>query len=123
MGCQLKQQGLTLIEVMIAVLILSLVMVGVMLSSSQILRSTERLHDREMALWVLEAVAVDLQAGALGEVTVRSGFSGEQLMGNKTWQWTAKAQPFHGIIRVEISVREEGHTETNLSKPYYVSQR
>lgn len=121
MGSQLKQQGLTLIEVMVAIFILSLVMVGVILSSSQVLRSTVRLHDRVLALWVVEAVAVDLMSGVLGKVSAHSNFTGEQDMGKKTWHWVAKAEPFHDIIRVDIGIIEDGGTETVLSKPYYLS--
>lgn len=121
MGCQLKQEGLTLIEVMIAILILSLVMVGVLLSSSQVLRATARLHDRVLALWALEAVAVDLTSGVLGKVSSRSNFSGEQDMGKKTWHWVAKAEPYHGIIRFDIGILDDDNTETVLSKSFYVS--
>lgn len=121
MGCQLKQQGLTLIEVMVAIFILSIVMVGVVLSSSQVMRSTQRLHDRLMALWVSQAVGVELRSGALGKISIQMSISGEQQMGQKTWRWVGKAQPEEDIVRVVIDVFEEGHAESLLTQSYYVS--
>lgn len=122
MGCQLKQHGLTLIEVMIAVLILSLVMVGVTMSSSFMMRSMQRIQDRTLAMWVADLVEVDLNAGIWGVVNSHSSFAGDQVMGQKTWHWVAQAQPFNEIIRVDIGILEAGKTETILTKQAYVAQ-
>jgi type II secretion system protein I len=118
----LKQQGLTLIEVMVAVLILSLVMIGVIMSSGHVMRAVQKIHDRTLAVWVADAVDVELRSGVWGKVNEHTSVAGDQHMGQKTWHWIAQANPYHDIVRIDIGIFELGHKEPLISKQSYMAK-
>ena len=86
------ERGMTLIEVMIASLIISLVMVAAIVSASHSQRSGLRLTQKTHAQWVANNIAAEIRAGLHGEITPTGSFQGQQSMGHQNWFWRAKAQ-------------------------------
>lgn len=103
----MKQDGLTLIEVMIAMVILSLVMSAALVTSGHTLRVSERLHQKVLKSWTLEHIAVKLQSGQLGEISPHATWSGEQRMGHTTWLWEAQAEPVDGWVSINIKIDDQ----------------
>jgi general secretion pathway protein I len=100
-----KQQGMTLIEVMIAAAILALVMVAVMTVASHSQRSGAALLDKIHARWVAHNLDAEIRAGLHGNVTPTGSFQGNMSMGHDSWYWSAKARALsEEVIGLEINV-------------------
>ncbi len=63
--CHRLEAGLTLIEVLIALAIISIAMTAVMKTASQHIRSTSYLQHKTMAMWVGQSVINQARAGVL----------------------------------------------------------
>jgi general secretion pathway protein I len=102
-----KQQGMTLIEVMIAAAILALVMVAVMTVAGHTQRSAKTLLDKTHARWVVNNLDAELRAGLHGKITPTGSFQGNMTLGQQTWYWSAKGNALsEQVIGLEINVHE-----------------
>lgn len=107
MDARINQKGMTLVEVMVAAVILALVMIGVILSASHTQRSTLVLQQKTQATWVANNVSAELRAGLHGTLSSTGSFQGKMNLGTQAWYWSAKAQPLtEQVIELVISVHE-----------------
>jgi type II secretion system protein I len=111
------QQGMTLVEVMVAAVILALVMMGVMAVASHTQRTTLRLHEKTQASWVANSVAAEIRAGVHGKLTSTGGSQGRFSLGNHHWFWRAQAQGEEQgqVISLEITVHEDENSPVIVS--------
>jgi type II secretion system protein I len=106
-----NQQGMTLIEVMVATAILALVLLAVIAVASQSQRSSLHLMKRTEAGWVANNVAAEIRAGLHGLITPTGSFQGNYSLGDQSWYWQAKAHSEEErVIRLKISVHETEST-------------
>ena len=100
-----KQQGLTLIEVLIALAIIAIALTAIIKSTSQDIRGTTYLQDKTIAMWVGQNVINETRTGLLR-------LSGEEPVMQKTtmldrdWYWQASAipTPNHRIKKIRVRV-------------------
>src|SRR5688572_4407010 len=84
----LKQSGLTLIEVLIALAIISIAFTAILLSTSQNIRNTEYLQSKQTASWVSTAVINQVIAGIMAVPESEAMDGGTEILGRK-WFWKA----------------------------------
>lgn len=96
--------GFTLLEVLIAILLLSLSLTALVRLSGLEARSSAHLRDSTLAQWVA--------ANAIAEARLRDGFpavgrrDGEETMGGRRWRWvlTVAGTDEPSIRRLEVQV-------------------
>jgi general secretion pathway protein I len=97
--------GFTLIEVMVALVVIALGMIGVIQAVSQTASNSGYLRDKTVAHWVAmnQLTAVRLQKAAPGV----DKSSDEVEMAGRSWKWTMEVTqtPVETIRRIDISVR------------------
>jgi general secretion pathway protein I len=103
--------GFTLIEVLAALIIVSLGMLGVITAVSQTASNTTYLRDKSIAHWVamnrLTEARIQRNAPAIDKT------SDEVEMAGRRWRWTMEVAqtPVESIRRIDVSVRPSGADE------------
>lgn len=117
-----KQQGMTLIEVMVALLVVALALAAAIRSVDAGVVNIDYLKQRSIAQWVAMNYANELQ---LQLSTAKSNGQSEIEMAGQVWHVRSKANPTadSSILRVEISVKTDRDTESSLANMItYVSK-
>jgi len=102
---RIAQQGFTLIEVIVALVIIALGMLGVIQAVSQTAGNSGYLRDKTIAHWVgmnrLTEIRLQKSAPAIDKT------SDEVEMAGRRWKWTMNVTqtPVETIRRIDISVR------------------
>lgn len=103
--------GFTLLEVLVALIVVSLGMLGVIEAVSMVANNTGHLRDKTIAHWVaMNRLAEVRLAGAPPALDKTSG---EVEMAGRTWRWTMEVTQtaVETMRRIDISVREDGADE------------
>jgi len=110
------QQGFTLIEVLAALIIVSLGMLGVIEAVSQTASNGSYLRDKTLAHWVamnqLTKTRLEPQMPKVDET------SDEIEMADRRWRWTMKVTqtPLESVRRIDVSVRlADGDEKSSLA--------
>jgi general secretion pathway protein I len=109
----LKSLGLTLIEVLIALAILSIALLAVIKASSEHIRATRYLQQKTIALWVGQLVMNEVWAGLIVLPDAPAVLKQSTKMLNKDWHWqaskidTANKHISHILVQVFIKGQEE----------------
>ena len=100
--------GFTLIEVMVALVIVSLALAGIAASMGQMIDTANTMRDRTFASWIAQNQIAEMRlAGVIPEV----GESSDEVdYANTTWLWTADVSEtgVENLIKVEVSVSYAG---------------
>jgi general secretion pathway protein I len=108
-----KQSGFTLIEVLIALVILAIALIAVVKATDTNIHNLDYLRDKITAQWVADNVLANMQAGLLPtpQATAQRGAIN---MLDRLWYWQAKPeqQMNNTIKRINIAV-----TATPNGKP------
>lgn len=109
-----NEQGMTLIEVLVALLVVALALAAAIRSVDAGVVNTDYLKQRNIAHWVAMNHASELQ---LQLRTAESNDHYETEMAGQTWQIQSKAkQTADGsILRVEIDVKKDRDAESSLA--------
>jgi len=101
--------GFTLIEVLIALMILAIALTAVILASQNSIRTTNHLSNKLAAHWVAMNVLSRMQIGLLAPPTKENSSHGESQMLGKTFEWTAGIEQETSIYykRIFINVRKK----------------
>lgn len=100
-------KGFSLIEVLVALVVLSLVLGAVVKATGAHSRNEAYLEDRTLANWVAMNVLVERR---LANLFPNAGTQfGEEQMGRRQWYWRAliSETPEQDIRRVEVSVFQD----------------
>jgi general secretion pathway protein I len=105
----MKNKGFTLIEVLIALIILAIALTAAVFAVQTSIRNTDRIHDKLSAHWIAMNVISSMQVGLISPPT-DSVEDGESTMLNKTYTWTAgidqKSNGAYERIYVDVSLKE-----------------
>lgn len=93
-----NQKGFTLVEVLIALLIVSIAFSAILFSVNQNVRTELRLEEKIAATWVAEDVISRAQLGLL------KANNGVQSSLNKEWGWQLRTKSTQGAYVQEIEV-------------------
>jgi general secretion pathway protein I len=97
-------RGFTLLEVMVALVIISLALAGVAGSMGQMIDTANTMRDRTYASWIAQNKITELRlSGILPEVGETSG---EEDYANTTWIWSAEVSEtgIENLMKVDVSV-------------------
>jgi general secretion pathway protein I len=102
-----KARGFTLLEVLVALLVLALVMVALVRTAGLQAHALSHQRDSSLAMWVAATVAAELRLEGAPPVGRRQG---EMQMGPERWRWTADTSETDAerLRRIEISVGRLG---------------
>ncbi len=102
-----QSRGFTLIEVIVALVVVSLGMLGVITAVSQTASNSGYLRDKTLAHWIAMNRLTEVRLQKTAPAVDKS--SDEVEMGNRRWKWTMNVTqtPVETIRRIEITVRPE----------------
>lgn len=102
-----RPAGFTLIEVMVALMIVGIALPALMFQLGTQLDSTRVINDRTQAAWIAQNQLALLQLRqAAGEALPAGEWQGESATGARQWYWrrTAEPTPAPGVLRHTIRV-------------------
>jgi general secretion pathway protein I len=105
-------RGFTLIEVMVALAIISLSLTAVAAKMSRMIDTSNSMRERTYASWIAQNKITELRlANIIPEVTSTSG---EIDYANSTWSWRAVVSEsgVENLYRVDVSVAYAGSDDT-----------
>lgn len=105
-----QQQGFTLIEVMVALMIIGIALPALMFQLGTQLDGTQVINKRTQAAWVAQDQLALLQLRqAAGETLSAGEWQGEVLKGGRQWYWQRRAEstPAPGLLRHTIRVADD----------------
>jgi len=99
-----RQAGFTLVEVMVALSIVALSLLGIAASMNQMIDTANAMHERTYASWIAQNKIAELRLA--NEQIEVSTTSGEIDYANATWAWSADVSEtgIEGFFRVDVSV-------------------
>ena len=100
--------GFTLIEVMVALVIVSLALAGIAASMGQMIDTANTMRDRTFASWIAQNQIAEMRlAGVIPEVGETSG---DVDFANASWSWTADVSEtgVENLLKVEVTVSYAG---------------
>ena len=106
-----KDNGFTLLELLVALAILRIVALTVLNNNTNMIFNASYLRDKTFAHWVAMNKAAELRLD--GQFVVDDGEKGVSVMADRRWNWqvTGKATPDPYIQLVEIEVRPKTSEE------------
>ena len=102
-----KMRGFTLMEVLIALVILVIAMTTLIISSSDLTKNNSHLEDKGVASWVAANV---IAKARIGLISLGGNSShGTEKMANRQWQWTVNSFKTEdkNTLRIVVSVSAE----------------
>ena len=118
--CPLRYRAFTLVEVMVALAVVSVAVPALLLTLSQQLDGTRYLQDRVQAQWVAANRLAELRLVAAAKGTLQTGLiAGSEDMAGRVWYWwgEGEATQVPDFFRYEVTVSD---SEDGLSAPLYV---
>jgi general secretion pathway protein I len=103
--------GFTLIEVMVALVIVSLALAGVAASMGPMIDTANTMRDRTFASWIAQNKIAEMRlAGVIPKVGESNG---EVDYANTTWAWTAEVSEtgVENLLKVDVTVSYAGVDE------------
>lgn len=101
-----NNNGFTLIEVLIALAILSIALTAIIQSTSQHIRDTAYLQNKMIATWVAKQVMSEIHLGVIKISETSNSLEQETEMLGRQWQWKARltTTPNSHIKEVDVDV-------------------
>lgn len=111
----LKQAGLTLIEVLIALAIMGIALTAAIKATTQTTHSTAYLQDKIIATWVGENVLNEVATGVLKLSKEQQRTSFKTNMLGRDWYWRAAQEETanHRIEKISVSVSAHENDDEN----------
>lgn len=115
-----EQHGFTLLEVLIALVVIAIAMTAAFQVVSSSSRSQLKLQDTTFARWVAETEMANIQLGLTPPAVGKT--AGESPMAGRIWHWqrqiTVAADP--ALRRAQITVRSENSSNPSASLVAFV---
>ncbi len=99
-----RQQGFTLVEVMVALSVVALSLLAIAASMNQMIDTSNTMRERTYASWIAQNKITELRLA--NETVEVSTTSGEIDYASATWAWSADISEtgIEGFFRVDVSV-------------------
>lgn len=104
----LRQDGLTLIEVLIALAIISIALTAVIKAASQNIRGTGYLYDKSLALWTAEEIMSEARLGMTKLGDERTAQTEKFTILDKEYYWRGSETPTGNSHISQLRVRVYG---------------
>ena len=121
----IRQKGFTLIEVMVALVVLSIGLGALMVASSENIRTYQKIQDRMLESWV-STQAVHLLELKMIPTILTQPYYAVTTINHRRCYWKMEARPtkFPSLYRIEIStkMRENGPYEYHVTSYHTLSQ-
>ena len=104
----MRSRGFTLLEVMVALIIVALSLSALTASMNQMIDAANTMRDRTLASWIAQNKIAEMRlANVVPEV---SATSGEIEYGNAEWEWRAVVSEtgIENFMRIDVSVSHYG---------------
>ena len=101
-----RQAGFTLLETLVAMLIISIALLAISRAGQQQISQLQHLRNQTLAQWVADNAVAEAR---LNYRNLQAGFrSGSQMMGQQDWLWEMHIQtsPDPGLWRLDVQVRD-----------------
>ena len=111
--------GMTLIEVLVALVIVSVAVLALARSGGQALDTQYELEQRTLAMWVADHVLAQIE---LSDDAAPGQRTGEMMMANQRWFWRAVIQPTsdEAMLRVDVVIEDRGVERSDAATPIMV---
>lgn len=106
-----KNIGFTLLEVMIALLILAISLTAVYTALTQSIRNVSHLENKMFAQWVGMNILTQFQVGINKPSRDLQSTSGDMALFNRQWHWQADFTPLlkGQVVEVIVTIYKEDH--------------
>ncbi|QJD66585.1 type II secretion system minor pseudopilin GspI [Xanthomonas campestris pv. badrii] len=102
--------GFSLLELMVALAIFGMAVVGLLNLSGESTRTAVVLEERALAAVVAENQAIEAMLAPTAAALAPA--RGQELLGGRSWDWQRQAVPASaGMVRLEVQVRAAGQTQ------------
>lgn len=111
------QQGFTLVEVMVALTVVSVTLPALLFLLSQQVDGTAYLRDRSVAQWVAADRVAEVRLAVAKQRRASTGvIAGESERAGRTWYWRSEIQetPVPGFMRLTVKVTSEEAEDDSL---------
>ena len=105
--------GFTLLEVLVALVIVAVAVAALARAGSQAIDGQYQAEQRTLALWVADNVLAEMRLDPPGSSGRRQGVS---TMGDRDWHWQALIQPAPGdaMLRVDVAVYSDSSRDVPI---------
>ena len=113
-----KNHGFTLIEVLIALLIIAIALSAVLRAMTQSIRVTDKVKTVMAAHWIAMNTLSEIQLGMIDIPKANDPVRGKTKMFNQTWEWVARSQQSDDqkfVLKINIFVSNRGKSVGSLS--------
>lgn len=118
----MRCRGFTLIEVLVALVIVALSLTALAASMSQMIDAATTMRDRTYASWIAQNKIVEMRlANVVPEVSTTSG---ELEYGNGTWEWRAVVSEtgIDNFMRIDVSVSHYGEEYSLMTVTGFIGE-
>lgn len=119
-----KTIGLTLIEVLIALAIVSIALTAVIKSASESIRATNYLQNKTIAMWVASQVLNEIRVGLLTLPNGEEMLKDTSMTLSKKWYWQARQEATSNKriqkITVQVSTSSEEEVPSLIRLESYI---
>ncbi len=116
-----RKNGFTLVEVLIALLIVSLVFFSCLLTLSEMIRNTETLTDKTISALISNNIITQTKLGMIKDDVS----SGNQVMLNHTWHWSIQREntDVENLKKINVIVKNsKSNNSYEISSFYHESK-
>lgn len=103
--------GFSLLELIVALAIFGMAVVGLLNLSSESTRTAVVLEERALAAVVAENQAIE--ATLAPAAAIRAPANGQVVLGGRSWEWQRQSMPAGaaGLVQIEVRVRPAGQAQ------------
>lgn len=111
-----RQQGFTLVEVLVALAVLAIALTAVMRTMAQAIDATATLRERHVALWVAQNRLAEHQMQR--DWPAADTKDGDTEIGGEKWFWREQVSntPEPAIRRIEITIRRQADSQDTQAR-------
>ena len=118
----MRCRGFTLIEVLVALVIVALSLTALAASMSQMIDAATTMRDRTYASWIAQNKITEMRlANVIPEVSTTSG---ELDYGNSTWEWRAVVSEtgIENFMRIDVSISHYGEEYSLMTVTGFIGE-
>jgi general secretion pathway protein I len=118
----MKSRGFTLLEVMVALIIVALSLTALTASMNQMIDAANTMRERTFASWIAQNKIAEIRlANVLPEVSTTSG---DIEFGNAEWEWevVVSKTEIENFLRIDVAVSQYGSDYVILTVTGFIGE-